>query len=569
MIVSAQSHHDSVPGVNVRFVLPRRIDFGKSHCMVGDLPALGSWDFTKGINMSWTDGDNWTAEMNLKPGTTFEFKVVERGDNDSTVWEPNHNHAIAVPDSGAASMTVTIQWGVRVDLASSADAAGGGAASNSNSGSSQPTSSYSENLEGAARAAAETAAAAAAAAAESVTSSVLDMPGASFDERLPSARWTGRETVFMRSNEHSGERDGVWNTEGLTGAALKLVEGDSKAPSWLKKLELAKTMLVDDAEMWRPDHDALAHTFVYLSWVATGALPCVDAGGHRRPNHHADLSKVTFRTLEWVIGERAGASDSLLARRLQTRLPSFAAEFTQSVPLTRIRDIAHRNDIPSYLKSEIKHTIQNKLHRNAGPEDLVATEIMLAKVTAKPGEFPEAFIQEMRTFYLELREFFNAGGLSDVLGSITSTLDDASKGVVERFVACKKALDDAGMSANDNTLMDALHGTASVRALLASGLSSGLRNDAPDKALSMRQRWRLAEIRAEDYAFVLLSRFINSLEERVSSRSSFFSLAGFIVGDMLFRPFLYNIYKAKLTLEMNLLNNSSLLYSYFGISLSL
>ena len=328
-------------------------------------------------------------------------------------------------------------------------------------------------------------------------------------------------------------------------------------------------MLVDDAEMWRPDHDALAHTFVYLSWVATGALPCVDAGGHRRPNHHADLSKVTFRTLEWVIGERAGASDSLLARRLQTRLPSFAAEFTQSVPLTRIRDIAHRNDIPSYLKSEIKHTIQNKLHRNAGPEDLVATEIMLAKVTAKPGEFPEAFIQEMRTFYLELREFFNAGGLSDVLGSITSTLDDASKGVVERFVACKKALDDAGMSANDNTLMDALHGTASVRALLASGLSSGLRNDAPDKALSMRQRWRLAEIRAEDYAFVLLSRFINSVEERVSSRSSFFSLAGFIVGDMLFRPFLYNIYKAKLTLEMNLLNNSSLLYSYFGISLSL
>jgi len=40
------------------------------------------------------------------------------------------------------------------------------------------------------------------------------------------------------------------------------------------------------------------------------------------------------------------------------RLPSFTEAFTASVPLTRIRDIAHRNDIPGDLKQEIKHTIQ-------------------------------------------------------------------------------------------------------------------------------------------------------------------------------------------------------------------
>jgi hypothetical protein len=44
---------------------------------------------------------------------------------------------------------------------------------------------------------------------------------------------------------------------------------------------------------------------------------------------------------------------------------------------------------------------------------------------------------------------------------------------------------------------------------------SGLRNDAPDAALAMRQRWRLAEVKCEDYAFVLLSRCINKLEEQV------------------------------------------------------
>ena len=40
------------------------------------------------------------------------------------------------------------------------------------------------------------------------------------------------------------------------------------------------------------------------------------------------------------------------------RLPSFTEAFTASVPLTRIRDIAHRNDIPHDLKQELKHTIQ-------------------------------------------------------------------------------------------------------------------------------------------------------------------------------------------------------------------
>lgn len=46
----------------------------------------------------------------------------------------------------------------------------------------------------------------------------------------------------------------------------------------------------------------------------------------------------------------------------------------------------------------------------AGPEDLVATEAMLARVTATPGEYPEDFVREFRTFTHELREFFNASG---------------------------------------------------------------------------------------------------------------------------------------------------------------
>lgn len=55
-----------------------------------------------------------------------------------------------------------------------------------------------------------------------------------------------------------------------------------------------------------------------------------------------------------------------------------------------------------------------------------------------------------------------------------------------------------------------------TRGYFASGLSAGLRNDIGDDILAIRQRWRLAEIRIEEYIFVLLSRITNQLEKAVS-----------------------------------------------------
>lgn len=160
----------------------------------------------------------------------------------------------------------------------------------------------------------------------------------------------------MRSNDHSRERRGVWDTSRLgPGPVRDLVEGDKGAANWLAKLGVARALLVDAAPRMRPETDALAAAFVYLSWVNSGAIPCAEGGGHHRPNHHARTAQAIFRSLEWAIeedrprGPREAAAPrlrTLLARRLQGRLPSFDAAFTQSVPLTRIRDIAHRGDIP-------------------------------------------------------------------------------------------------------------------------------------------------------------------------------------------------------------------------------
>lgn len=52
-------------------------------------------------------------------------------------------------------------------------------------------------------------------------------------ERLPHQQWQGRSTQFMRSNEHSRERAGVWNTQGLEGPALALVKGDEESGRWV------------------------------------------------------------------------------------------------------------------------------------------------------------------------------------------------------------------------------------------------------------------------------------------------------------------------------------------------
>jgi phosphoglucan,water dikinase len=55
---------------------------------------------------------------------------------------------------------------------------------------------------------------------------------------------------------------------------------------------------------------------------------------------------------------KAALSSNLhIVRLLKTQLPSFADQFMVSVPMTRIRDIAHRNDIPKDLKNDIKHRL--------------------------------------------------------------------------------------------------------------------------------------------------------------------------------------------------------------------
>ncbi|KAK9288175.1 hypothetical protein L1049_016624 [Liquidambar formosana] len=143
---------------------------------------------------------------------------------------------------------------------------------------------------------------------------------------------------------------------------------------------------------------------------------------------------------------------------------------------------------------------------------------MLTRITKSPGEYSEAFVEQFKIFHRELKDFFNAGSLAEQLESIRVSLDQWNLSALTTFLECKKSLDNLEDSSNVlknkgiDCLMKTIQSLNALREVIVKGLESGVRNDAPDAAIAMRQKWRLCEIGLEDYSFVLLSRFLNALD---------------------------------------------------------
>ncbi|KAJ8449699.1 hypothetical protein Cgig2_001355 [Carnegiea gigantea] len=549
--------------VELNILLEHQVQFGESVAILGSVKELGSWKNT--VAMTWTE-IGWVCNLKLEGGDPIEFKFVITRQDKSLAWESGDNRILQIPGEG--NFKLVCHWNKTTEPLELL-----------------PTESENQDV---------------AEGSDDNGSVVTD--AASIEPEVGASpfveQWQGRGAAFMRSNEHRNrESERKWDTSGLEGMALKLVQGDQNARNWWRKLEVVRELVVENMDD-KDRLEALILSAIYLKWINTGQIPCFEDGGHHRPNRHAEISRLIFRELErissrkdtslqvcndfnhglcpcatvgvilvggvehmfkrsntyliskmftfiWVI---QNVTEILVIRKIHPCLPSFKAEFTASVPLTRIRDIAHRGDIPHDLKQEIKHTIQNKLHRNAGPEDLVATEAMLSRITQNPGEYSDAFVEQFRIFHQELKDFFNAGRsvggnydslplaiivaltyskerncnaimdcLVEQLDSIKESLGEKSLSALTSFLQQKKSLDDLEGSDNNvkkeaDQLLKVMQSLNSLREVLMKGLESGLRNDAPDTAIAMRQKWRLSEIGLEDYSFVLLSRFLNVLE---------------------------------------------------------
>ncbi|KAG6422820.1 hypothetical protein SASPL_113201 [Salvia splendens] len=467
--------------VRLKLRLDHQVTFGEHVAVLGSAKEFGSWK--KEVMMTWTE-NGWVCNMDLaSSGEPVEYKFVIVGQDKKLVWEHGDNRVLKIEEKG--SFSVVCKWGETAEEVKLLPWEGEDEQEVEAGGSENGKSVASAVEEGV------------------TVSSFVD-------------QWQGKNVSFVRSKDNlDGEKKICWETSGLEGISLKLVEGDRSGRNWWRKLEVVRELVAENIDSEKR-LEALTYSAIYLKWINTGQIPCFEDGGHHRPNRHAEISRLIFRDLERISSRKDTSLQELLViRKIHPCLPSFKAEFTASVPLTRIRDIAHRNDIPHDLKQEIKHTIQNKLHRCAGPEDLVATEAMLARIMKNPGQYSEAFVQQFKIFHQELKDFFNAGSLEEQLESIKDSLGESS--ALPQFLESKKALDNG--SANDisksewiTVLMKTIQSLDNLRQEIAKGLDSGLRNDAPDAAIAMRQKWRLCEIGLEDYSFVLLSRFINELE---------------------------------------------------------
>lgn len=51
--------------VRLKLAIPYHCHFGQHLCIVGSPASLGSWDINQGVTMQWSDGDLWSADLDL------------------------------------------------------------------------------------------------------------------------------------------------------------------------------------------------------------------------------------------------------------------------------------------------------------------------------------------------------------------------------------------------------------------------------------------------------------------------------------------------------------------------
>mmetsp|Transcript_58292 Transcript_58292/g.138915 ORF Transcript_58292/g.138915 Transcript_58292/m.138915 type:complete len:1034 (-) Transcript_58292:125-3226(-) len=427
----------------IQFSVECKTDLGESLVVVGDAPQVGSWDPSKS-KVVLSTGPNtyptWSAEVELASGSTLEFKFVVLKDGGAR-WEASvPNRKLTVP---SASVTVKAKF----DRAGEKMSQGGGSTGGYPSAPAQPPRENGNS---------------------------------------------GSEPSVPAPSPLSGKGSSAPAAPGAAADfARRLGAEDAKKKSYREKLDLGGALL---KEVAGSDLAGLGCLQAYLSFVASGQLKCVEDGSHHRPNHAANVSKSMTELLRKLSKE--GDAEAFIARRIFPSLPSFAEQFTVAVPMTRIRDIAHRGDIPHDLKQEIKHTLQNKLHRCADPGDLETCRKLVERIQANRGNYSQPFVEQLEIFYEELKEFFNASNVDDLVRKVAMK-DDSCLHIAQHFMWVK------GEGRDPFAQLDAL---------------TELRTATVQKR-ETSQDWQLLDIELEKYAFTLLSGLTSQFEHNPHQES--------------------------------------------------
>jgi len=189
--------------VRLNLRLDHQVKFGEHVAILGSAKELGSWK--KNVPLNWTES-GWVCGLELKGGESIEYKFVIARNDKSMVWEGGDNRVLKLPMGG--SFRMVCRWnatGESVDLLPLG------------LGENEEDYDLSDNGSVVTDAATHL---------EAGTSPFV-------------GQWQGKAISFMRSNEHRNRETEIkWDTSGLEGLALKLVESDRSARNWWRKVLL-------------------------------------------------------------------------------------------------------------------------------------------------------------------------------------------------------------------------------------------------------------------------------------------------------------------------------------------
>eukprot|EP00916_Digyalum_oweni_P016388 GHVL01026875.1.p1 GENE.GHVL01026875.1~~GHVL01026875.1.p1 ORF type:complete len:1084 (-),score=146.71 GHVL01026875.1:279-3530(-) len=432
---------------------------GDDVCCVGDLNVLGQWDISKSIRLQ-TDAKSWpiweSPIVTIPPQTNLEYKFIVYSHGYAR-WEDVCNRKACSLETDVVLIHKWNNPNVEVETRKNRT---------SRSSSTRSDVALSEF-------------------AESGIKLVND-------------------SEFNKSMSH----DDPLEVE-LDDAADRLVERDREAVSWRQKFMLINDEIfasIDGSPTEEQVIDRLVDASIYLSFLKQGCLKCEEDGAHFRPNHVANTCRAIFSKLSTLSADIEERNDSfadsfrIIVRKIYPSLVSFNSEFVCAQPLTRIRDIAHRNDIPGDLKKHIKDKIQNKLHRCAGPEDLVAAEKLLEQVLS--GSHSQGFVSELKIFVKELKQFFSASNLLERLQHIMNFSAAKTKILIRQFI---ESVQRCSNTSNYMTLLECFRIGTQLREELVTAMNQCMQIEHVHQLM-------LVDIGIEQYAFVLTSQLSSSAE---------------------------------------------------------
>ena len=86
--------------VSIEVFKYKKLKFGQGLYIVGNIPEIGNWDPMNSVRLNWTEGNNWSAIINIPAPSDFEYKYIvswhDLPHKDFIIWESGPNSKMSV-----------------------------------------------------------------------------------------------------------------------------------------------------------------------------------------------------------------------------------------------------------------------------------------------------------------------------------------------------------------------------------------------------------------------------------------------------------------------------------------